>query len=154
MLLTVPLEVPAGVLRVSALRARLLEMPADALVVAERATDDGSGWAVVGWPVQAHVRDESGRRVCVVGLPQVNTVEDAMSASMLWGRLVGLPDDALVVTVWETEDGPRQTTLGWPVEDLTMDESGNPAAVVTLPPLASGATGYAYDEFVYTLGWE
>ncbi|MFJ1706820.1 hypothetical protein [Kitasatospora sp. NPDC088346] len=156
MLLTVPLEVPATAIRVGDLRAQLEQMPGDYLVVADHHDPEGESRTLLGWPVKAPVRDESGRRVPVVALPQLHASDTAaMRVSFLHGRLADLPADALLVVLWETADGPRQSTIGWPVETDYVDEvSGVSVRAVALPQVVSGATGYAYDELVYNLGWE
>ncbi len=102
------------------------------------------------------MRDETSRRVPVVALPQVGADDEhAMTVSRLYGLLAGLPEDAPVVTVWEAEDGPRQTTIGTPeFGDLINETSGLTVRTVVLPAVLSGATGTAYDEIAYNLGWE
>ncbi|MEV7926079.1 hypothetical protein [Kitasatospora sp. NPDC088779] len=156
MMLNVPLELPATAIRIGDLRALLGVLPADLLVVADCPGQDGPGRTRVGWPVKAPVRDESGRRVPVVALPEVDgDDEDAMTVSLLCGLLADLPEGAPVVAVWETEDGPLQTTVGAPeVGDLINEASGLTVRVVVLPAVLSGATGTAYDEIAYNLGWE
>ncbi|WP_327074459.1 hypothetical protein OG196_31965 [Kitasatospora purpeofusca] len=156
MLLTVPLEVPDTAIRVGHLRAQLEQLPDDYLVVADHHGPEGESRTLVGWPVTAPVRDESGRRVPVVALPEVHPSDTAaMRVSFLRGMLAALPADALLVALWETSDGPRQSTVGWPVEtDYVDEESGVSVRAVSLPQVVSGATGYAYDELVYNLGWE
>ncbi|MFI6447836.1 hypothetical protein [Kitasatospora sp. NPDC050543] len=156
MLLRVPLDVPETAIRVGDLRAQLAQLPDDYLVVADHHDPEGGGRSLLGWPMQAPVRDESGRRVPIVALPQLHVSDTAaMRVSFLHGRLAGLPADALLVALWETSDGPRQSTIGWPVETDYVDEvSGVSVRAVALPQVVSGATGYAYDELVYNLGWE
>ncbi|MFJ6771646.1 hypothetical protein ACIQOV_11870 [Kitasatospora sp. NPDC091257] len=156
MLLRVPLDLPATALRVGDLRGFLGVMPDDLLVIADCPGPEGSGRTVLGWPVKAPVLDESGRRVPVIALPQVSTDDEhTMTVSRLYSLLADLPADAPVVTVWEAEDGPRQTTVGTPeFGDLINEDSGLTVRVVVLPAVLSGATGTAYDEIAYNLGWE
>ncbi|MFJ8043771.1 hypothetical protein ACIRBX_25045 [Kitasatospora sp. NPDC096147] len=155
MLLTVPDELPNDVLRVKDLRAQLEQMADDDLMVGFN-LGVAQGRVQLGWPVKASVRNESGRRVPVVGLPQVQPTEPyALHVSLMRSRLLNLPDEAMVVVVWEATDGPRQTTVGAPVETTVVDESsGVTLRGVGLPQVVTGATGYAYDELVYSLGWE
>lgn len=156
MLLRVPLDLPVTVLRVSDLRGFLGVMPDDLLVVADCPGQGGPGRTPLGWPVRAAVRDESGHRVPVVALPQVSADDGhAMTVSRLHSLLADLPPDALVVTVWEAEDGPRQTTIGTPeFGDLINEATGLTVRTVVLRAVLSGATGTAYDEIAYNLGWE
>ncbi|MFE7525863.1 hypothetical protein ACFU7Y_09070 [Kitasatospora sp. NPDC057542] len=156
MLLRVPADLPATALRVGDLRGFLGVMPDDLLVAADCPGQGGPVRVPLGWPVKASVRDESGRRVPVVALPQVG-IDDgqAMTVSRLYYRLADLPADALVVTVWEVDDGPRQTTIGTPqFGDLINEASGLTIRAVVLSAVLSGATGTAYDEITYNLGWE
>ncbi|MBO1413202.1 hypothetical protein [Streptomyces sp. FH025] len=156
MMLRVPVDLPATALRVGDLRGFLGVMPDDLLVVADCPGQGGPGRTRLGWPVKAAVRDESGRRVPVVALPQVAADDEhAMTVSRLYSLLADLPADAPVVTVWEVEDGPRQTTIGTPeFGDLINQASGLTVRAVILPAVLSGATGTAYDEIAYNLGWE
>ncbi|WP_416875892.1 hypothetical protein [Kitasatospora sp. SC0581] len=156
MLLRVPVELPATALRVGDLRGFLGVLPGDLLVVADCPGQGGPVRVPLGWPVKAAVRDETGQRVPVIGLPQVGADDEyAMTASHLYGLLADLPVDALVVAVWEAEDSPRQTTVGTPeFGDLINEDSGLTVRAVVLPAVLSGATGTAYDEIAYNLGWE
>lgn len=156
MLLRVPVDLPATALRVGDLRGFLGVMPDDLLVAADCPGQGGPSRVPLGWPVKAAVRDEADRRVTVVALPQVG-VDDghAMTVSRLYSLLADLPADALAVTVWEVDDGPRQTTIGTPqFGDLIHEDSGLTIRAVVLPAVLSGATGTAYDEIAYNLGWE
>ncbi|MFJ4189411.1 hypothetical protein [Kitasatospora sp. NPDC089509] len=156
MLLRVPLDLPANALRAGDLRAFLGVLPDDMLVVADCSGPEDPHLTTVGWPLKAPVLDESGRRVPVVALPQVYAGDDqAMTVSLLYRLIADLPEEALVVTVWETNDGPRQTTVGTPeFGGLVNEVTGTTVRVVVLPGVLSGATGTAYDEIVYNLGWE
>ncbi|MFB8235512.1 hypothetical protein ACFC58_03080 [Kitasatospora purpeofusca] len=156
MLLTVPLELPETAIRVGELVDALAQLPDEYLVIADHRDPDGESRTFLGWPVTAAVRDESGRRVRVVALPQIVASDPvAMDVSSLQRLLAGHPADALLVTVWEAPDGPRQSTVGAPEEtDLVDEATGTSVRAVALPQVVSGATGFAYDELVYNLGWE
>ncbi|WP_371517649.1 hypothetical protein [Kitasatospora sp. NBC_01300] len=155
MLLSAP-EVPDEVLRVRDLRKHLSLMPDEHLVAADFDGLSGAAGSLLGRPVKATARDESGRRVAVVALPQVPVTDaSVVRVAFLCSRLAEMPDDALVVTVWEDSDGARQSTVSAPLEGVYVSEASGvtmPAAI--LPYELSDATGFAYEEIVCVLGWE
>ncbi|MGX4733201.1 hypothetical protein [Kitasatospora griseola] len=157
MLVRVPLNLPADVMKVGGLKTWLSLQPDNMLVVAERPGDDPQvELFTLGWAVRAHVLNESGQRVPVIGLPQVDPADNHVMTVALMSRVIAdLPDTALPVTVWETDDGPLQTTIGVPKFGNLVDEaSGVTVKVVVLPAVYSLATGDAYDDIVFNLGWE
>ncbi|MCC9309111.1 hypothetical protein LN042_18830 [Kitasatospora sp. RB6PN24] len=157
MMFALPADLPEEAQRVAQLRTYLAQLPNRAPVVADvdSPEDGGPRRIAIGWPVQATIRDHTGRRVPVIALPQEDGPEAAVDVALLRSHLAGLPDSALVVAIWETPDGPRQTTLGQPEAVTAPDEhSGAPRTVAALPQVLSAVTGYAYDEIVDNLGWE
>ncbi|MFF2618267.1 hypothetical protein DR950_33770 [Kitasatospora xanthocidica] len=154
--LTVPLEVPDEVLRVRDLRKYLSLLPDEHLVTADFGGLNGAAGSLLGWPVRVSVPDESGRQVPVVALPHVSVADTSVvRVAFLRVRLADMPDDALVVTVWADDDGTRQSTVSAPLRTFYVSEAtGVTMPAVTLPFEFSGATGFAYDEIVDTLGWE
>ncbi|QKW22312.1 hypothetical protein HUT16_27425 [Kitasatospora sp. NA04385] len=155
MLTRVPRDLPADAITIGDLKAQLHMAPDDMLVVAQR-PDAEEGTFALGWAVKAHVLSESGHRVPVIGLPQVDPDDpQVMTVSLMTRVIADLPDHALPVTIWESGDGPLQAAIGEPkFGNLVNEDSGVSVKVVVLPGVPGGMTGDAYDDLVYSLGWE